>query len=363
MWYYRKVRVLLECVVSTLCIIAVQAYSCSKYDRLDIFKKGALTSYEMKPENPFYINWTHHSSSTISMHEYEELYNVTHSMDIKDRLLKFVHEKYQHQPPKSTTEDDFVGRILVGLRQKYYNRVHPDNAKAAFPSSTVLEYGPNNEQCIITSVRTDKPQTAKELGHLINGLSDVNFQGRLIYSQNYFPNPTGVEVHMIAVPYALKIFLLVEAYIKHGCTQIVWADAPMISRRDLTPLFNHITTYGLAFSVHHNVDSNWRLVFPQTLTLLKSLTGINPVEKQIHIPFGTFGLDMSTAQARSYVHQFYRMASLGWPFFSCFPEEFVSTAILLQEEFKPYLQPLKDDVKIFSVKTCSNCFFAHGHLT
>jgi hypothetical protein len=46
---------------------------------------------------------------------------------------------------------------------------------------------------------------------------------------------------------------------------------------------------------------------------------------------------MSTKKSKKFIEQYYDLVRLGRPFLSCFPEEFVFTAILGQESYKKWI--------------------------
>ncbi|MGE5196130.1 MAG: hypothetical protein ACM3JI_02240, partial [Anaerolineae bacterium] len=49
-----------------------------------------------------------------------------------------------------------------------------------------------------------------------------------------------------------------------------------------------------------------------------------------------FGLKMNTARAQKLVKDFYQLVEVGTPFLSCFPEEFVLSAILGKPDYAPW---------------------------
>ena len=51
-------------------------------------------------------------------------------------------------------------------------------------------------------------------------LEKCGFNGYFLYRMGGFPNPTGIEIQYIGVPYAFKIFMMVEAQ-KMGFDQVL----------------------------------------------------------------------------------------------------------------------------------------------
>ena len=65
---------------------------------------------------------------------------------------------------------------------------------------------------------------------------------------------------------------------------------------------------------------------------------------------GIFGLKMNTPKAKLFVEEYYKLVDLGYPFFSCFPEEFVFSAILGKPEFYQWrAQWTEEDNKLFRI--------------
>jgi hypothetical protein len=57
---------------------------------------------------------------------------------------------------------------------------------------------------------------------------------------------------------------------------------------------------------------------------------------------GVFGLMMDAPLVKKFIEEYYQCCSLGTPFLSCFPEEFVLTAIAGQEPYSSWkTQPFR----------------------
>jgi len=80
-------------------------------------------------------------------------------------------------------------------------------------------------------------------------------------------------------------------------------------------------------------------IYPKTRAILQEMTGTD-VTKGRYLRGAFLGLDMKTPKAIDFINTYYTLADLGTPFLSCFPDEFVFSAIVGKVdpavEWQPY---------------------------
>lgn len=267
--------------------------------------------------NPFSIDFP--CKENLSCEDYIEIQNRLRSVDI-DSLLQTLHCLGRGY----TTYEDIYARCTKGLKQ---GLIDPENGR--FPQRLFEKIGAGSDCCIVCCVPYDDRRT--QLGDSISdALKQTGFNGYFLYQRGGFPNPTGREIQYAGVPYCFKIFMMLEAY-KLGFTKVLWIDSAALPLRDPTPLFDWIDQTGSLLMSWHHPDIR-RYIFQQTQQILEMLTGVNVLSAR-YIWTTVFGLKMDSDSAQSLIRQYYDMVRLGTPFLSCFPEEFVLTAILNQPEF------------------------------
>lgn len=230
-----------------------------------------------------------------------------------------------------TSFEDFYNRCSRGIRQTLI-----DPKKGYFPIQKLEKIGKGGDMCIISCCPYNSiyPSLIKDI---TDSLQRSGFNGYYLYQIGGFPNPNGIEIKYVGVPYSFKIFMMIEAY-NRGFNKVLWVDSAVIPLRDPTPLFHMIDLDG-GLLYGFPVPDAWPYIFPNTRQLLKDLTGTDVLARTTqYLCTIVFGLKMNTIYTHKLVQDYYHLAELGTPFLSCFPEEFVLTAILGKPEFKS-LQP------------------------
>ncbi len=160
-----------------------------------------------------------------------------------------------------------------------------------------------------------------------------------------FPNPTGKEIQYAGVPNSAKIFMMLEAQ-KLGFKKVLWIDSNILPLRNPTPFFVWIETRNYFLRGWKVPTNGWEFIFPATRALLQKELGVDVVNTN-YIDTRIFGLRMDTPLAQKLIADYYRMVELEKPFLSCFPEDFVLSAILGQPEFSSW-KPFNMDVLLQS---------------
>jgi hypothetical protein len=224
-----------------------------------------------------------------------------------------------------STYNDFEKRCKQGL-----NLVLLDPVEGLYPTSSYEKIGNGGDHCIVSysSFNTKYPEYIQTIG---NALKATGFNGYFFYRIGGFPNPSGKEIKYAGVPYAFKMFMLLEAY-KKGFHKVLWIDSACIPLKNPETLFNRIEKTGSCLMGWKVADYDWRYIFPRTRQLLKEFTGID-VAESIHISTGIFGFNMEDPKVQLFFQSYLKLLEMGTPFLSCFPEEFVFAALLGKDEF------------------------------
>ena len=129
--------------------------------------------------------------------------------------------------------------------------------------------------------------------------------------------PVGCPSHQ-EVPYAFKAYAMMEA--AKECDLLLWADACIIVKRDLTPLWERIEREGYWISgnwwnnYHWTADSAYPDLFPEYFH--SKSVGIDFVDlaraqnkKIMHILATTFGINTKSAIGKAFLDEYFRLAS------------------------------------------------------
>ena len=160
---------------------------------------------------------------------------------------------------------------------------------------------------------------------LPEALKEVGFNGYIFYMIGGFPNPTGKEIQYCGVPYSFKIFTILEAE-KLGFSKVLWIDSAFFPLKDPTPLFDWIKKSGAFLKTK---SSFTKYILPETKNYLENLTGVNVLNVK-YISAQVIGFDLHRPICKEFISKYYELVELGFPFFSCFPEEYVFTSIVGQ---------------------------------
>lgn len=237
-----------------------------------------------------------------------------------------VRKLYPTEKPGYLPLEDFMGRCLRGVRQ-----ILIDPTQGWLPEVRLEKINEGGDRCIVTSVPylRQYPELARSK---VEQLRKVGFNGYYLYFVGGYPNPSGKEIQYVGVPYALKIFAMLDAQ-KRGFQKVLWIDSAAMPLKDPAPLFEELEKRGAFIHGWGAPKDFWRYIFPETRQLLKKLTGTD-VLHTFYINSVVFGLKMDTKLAHEFIDTYFSMLKLGTPFLSCFPEECVFMAIYGQRKFK-----------------------------
>ena len=271
--------------------------------------------------SPFSIDFPEKMDLTHA--DYEEVQAQLRAIEIRPIIDRLHKELDGHAFVAEV--DDFYRRCTKGVHQKLI-----DLEKGLYPRKELIKIGKGGNRCVVCC----GPLSGKYpyyIDTMIKGLREVKFDGYFLYYIGGWPNPTGKEIKYVGVPYSFKIFAMLEAK-QLGFDSVLWLDAACYPMRSLTPLFDHIDQYGALLNHWKAKEKVSGHIFPATQSLLKELTGTDVLTAN-YINTIVFGLKMNTPEAEELVRQYYQCAELGTPFLSCFPEEWVLTAIIGEKQF------------------------------
>jgi hypothetical protein len=283
------------------------------YLGLGLFFSGFLFS------NPFAIQYP--VKEKITNEDYIEIQKKLQEIDVSS----LVDTWYPNSPPRKwfrpwsyslAAKQDFFCRISKAKSQTLI-----DPTRGFFPKKELVKIGKGGDNCFVCYASFNGIYP-KLIEGLAKNLEDVGFNGYLFYRIGGFPNPTGKEINYCGIPYVFKIFSLIEAH-QQGFNKVLWIDAAFLPLKDPTPLFTWLEKEGAFIKSH---DSFSKFILPKTVDYLKELTAVD-VLKTPYVSAQIIGFDFRSFKTKLFIHQYYQMADLGLPFLSCFPEEYVFTAI------------------------------------
>jgi hypothetical protein len=291
---------------------------------------GMLWSFKdpsIATSNPFNLEIA--PKTEVSCDDYITIQNMFSTR--REHIEALVRGMYPTDRTGYATPETFVGRSTRGLCQ-----ILVDPQKGWLPEVKLEKIGTGGDRCIVTCVPYLKkyPELARAIGQ---ALQKVGFNGHYLYLIGGYPNPTGAEIQFVGVPYAIKIFAMLEAQ-KRGFQKVICVDSATRPLRDPAPLFEKLERKGAFIHGWPCPDDVWKYVMPQTLQLLKKLTGTD-VLKSTYVNSIVFGMKMDSKLAKKFIDSYYEMLKLGTPFLSCYPEEIVFSAIYGQGKFAKKWKP------------------------
>jgi len=263
-------------------------------------------------KNPFAIRFSS-TKKEVSNDDYLDIQRQLRRIDISP-LIKNL---YFLSSSQLSSYQDFLQRCSRGIHQ-----ILIDHEQGYYPTEKLEKIGEGGDCCIVSTAPFDGNRNIL-LQRIPEHLRAAGFNGYFYYRVGGFPNPTGKEIQYVGVPYSFKIFLMVEAQ-KLGFNKVLWIDAACYPLRDPAPLFEWIDRVGIYYNYGNNEVSKF-FILPQTRSLLSELAHADISQKIFSI---VFGLKMDTPSTQLLIEEYYKCAELGTPFLSCFPEEFVLSAIL-----------------------------------
>ena len=261
------------------------------------------------------------------------------TLDISS-LLDTLYPKKSFWPwsPSLASKEDFKGRI-----SKAFHQTLIDPSRGFLPEKHLVKINGGSDRCIVCYASFDGvyPGLIKQLPE---HLEKTGFQGYLFYQIGGFPNPTGQEIRFCAVPYSFKVFSLLEAK-KLGFHKVLWIDSVFIPLKDPSPLFEQIEQEGYFFKRH---STSSKFILPSTRKYLQEKTGSDVLHAH-YVSAQVLGLDLNTPLAKQFIEEYYKLVEDGMGFFSCFPEEYVYTAILASK-LPSSIHPLSSKLVFSEVK-------------
>lgn len=298
------------------------------YLAIGLFFSGFLFS------NPFAIDYP--VKEEITNEDYIEIQKKLQQIDISSLLDAW----YPTHPPKKkffswgstlATKEDFFRRIS---KARFQTLIDPTNNR--FPKKELIKIGKGGDNCFVcyASFNGVYPKLIEQLA---NELEKVGFNGYLFYRIGGFPNPTGKEIKYAGIPYVFKIFAMMEAHLQ-GFEKILWIDAAFLPLKDPTPLFTWLEKEGVFLKSHEPFS---KFILPKTVEYIKEKTDVNVLQSP-YISTQIIGFDFRSPKTKFFIENYYQLAELGLPFFSCFPEEYVLTAIAGKKPDLWQPQPFKN---------------------
>jgi hypothetical protein len=236
--------------------------------------------------------------------------------DIRD-VLDLIYPKTAFFGKDLKPFDDFYRRSMRGLKQTL---IDPD--RELYPKKEHIVLNGGGDNCIVLSCPLNHVYP-ELLTSLIRALEDLGFKGGLYFRMGGIANPTGKEVRYVGVPYSFKIFMMMEAF-DLGYKNVLWLDSSVFPLKDLSPLFESIQENGSLVCFKRFRKNS---ILPQTQRILREKTGYEPSFFS-HVSMQVFGLSSSCPWKEAFIQDYYEMVELGTPFFSCYPEEHVISALI-----------------------------------
>ena len=209
-----------------------------------------------------------------------------------------------------------------------------DKEQGFYPEQQLIKVGKGGERCIVTYASFNR-NYADLIRSITKELESVGYNGYFYYRIGGYPTPTGVEAQYAAVPYAFKIFMMLEAAKLAGINNILWIDAALLPLRNPEPLFEKLNQDGHFLNVLYNAESFQKAIPLSTRVLLTEYSGHDYLtQDKCHINMTVFGLCMDRPLAKNFLKSYYELVENGNAFISCLPEEYVISSIINQPKHR-----------------------------
>jgi len=288
------------------------------------------TTAPVSSGNPFAINFP--EKIELTNEDYLTIQKKLRKIDLNPLMLshyrdlrKEGHAKYSYK--------NLYRRCANFLYQDFINQ-----SSGLLPRKQLIKINNGGSNCVVCYVTYTQKYPALQESQIIQ-LEETGFNGYYLSFVGGYPNPTGKEIAYAGVPYAFKIFAMIEAQ-KLGFDKVLWLDSALFPKRDITPIFDEIERTG--FTAHHKAVDMEEIhqLPPKTRVLLQELTSVDVLDTQNgrRIFGGLLGLKMSNPLTASFIKQYYDFVAMGTPFISGLPEEFVFSAILGQPQYAEWMK-------------------------
>lgn len=294
-------------------------------EKFQLLKKELhhIIAAEWDEKNPFATSFI--PKEKLTDDDYVALQDELKTLKVSE-LIDAIYPS-EEGAPKILSKEEFVRRCTMGSRQ-----VMIDPAKNLFPMRKLEKIGQGSDMCFISFCSYNKSYPAM-MQAIPKALQETGFNGYFLYQVGGYPNPTGKETLFAGVPYAFKMFMMLEAY-KLGFSKIIWIDSAVVPLNDPSPLFSALDSSEIYFYGTYS-DEYKPCLFPSIQQELKNLTGTDVLgESHVYAPI--IGFNMDSENVHKLIKSYYKIAAKGTPFISCAPEEFVLTAIVGQPEYKDF---------------------------
>ena len=298
-------------------------------DEFDALKRELIhiSKTEADHKNPFAIRFP--PKDNLTHDDYETIQKELRKLDISSYLKSLYDTNYTPEvdPKEYTSFEDFESRCTKGFKQTMI-----DVEKNLLPIQKLEKIGNGSDMCIVSYSSYNKhyPDFLRDIPE---ALKNTGFNGYFYYRIGGYPNPTGQEARFSGVPYAFKIFMMLEAY-RMGFTKIIWLDSAVAPLNDPTPLFSMVDQSETLFYGFQG-EEFFTYILPSTRQHLKDLTGTDVLALN-HVCGGIIGLNMKSKIVHDLIKNYYKFVAKGTPFLSCQPEECVLTAILGQPDYEKH---------------------------
>lgn len=285
--------------------------------------------------NPFLIDVKKKNKFLID--DYMNIQSQLKSIDISS-LISNHYEEYSNLGEGDTRRfscDSFYRRCSVGTNWTFF-----DLKQGRLPQKKLCKINNGGDCCIVCVSSYSRLYPELMLSNIF-WLKKSGFNGFYLYFLGEYPNPTGKEIQYIGVPYAFKIFAMLEAE-QLGFNKVIWLDAALKVLKDPTPLFEVLDKTGSFFTTANSLFPWWesqdqqKKIFPQTRYKLYELTRIDVANSKYYVPGGIIGFKMDHPLTKKFIDKYQEIVNEGYGFISHAPEEYVFSSILCQDEFKEW---------------------------
>ena len=296
------------------------------------------TNYFETLENPFLID-------IEDKEEYNSNDYITIQQKISEINIDAFLESLYPEEPLTTTLDEMKRRCKRGIYQQII-----DISNNILPTKKLFKIGDGGDgkKCFVCCTQLSSNRYEYSKG-ILESLENVGFNGHFLLLNGGFPNPTGMEMKYVAVPYSFKIFMILEAK-KMGFEQVIWIDAACYAVNNPDPLFKTLQKDDAVFrSFGPNCfqpNSCDNTVLPKTIELLSSIVK-RDIRNDIIVNSIVFGLNLNSQIIMNFINEYYEMVKLGLPFLSCFPEEVVFGCIFNKPEYAHILNKTNDTRNLY----------------
>jgi len=284
-------------------------------------------------ENPFLIDIE--DKDEYNIEDYINIQKQLNDKIINKNIDNIIETLYTSQNSFYKLED-FKSRISRGLTQKLFDM---NNNLLPIKNLYKIGNGGDGKNCFICCT----PFSSKINGEgnesrfiasqqILKSLEEVNFNGYFYLFNGGFPNPTGIEMKYVGVPYCFKIFMMLEAE-KIGFTKVIWIDSGCYALNNPEYLFDILCENNIIGETYKSNNNYKGMVLQKTTILLNQITKCN-LHNATYFQTVVFGLNLESNIIKNLIKEYYEMVKLGWPFFSIFPEEIVLSSLLNKSEYK-----------------------------